>query len=130
MSTSSSTSSSNQSRFVLYAMMAGTFGALSGAVGKLSVTDELTLGVLFRVLFFASNGLFTAQMWRYYLKALSLGPTPTCQILNTGTNFAVSATLGLWLFGETVNALWMAGAVCVAVGLALIVSDPQAPVSN
>lgn len=76
-----------------------------------------------RVLFFASNAFFTAQMWRYYIKSLALGPTPVCQIINTGTNFAVSAFFGILFFGEEVTTTWAAGALMVVIGLGLVVSS-------
>lgn len=119
-----------QAKFVVYAMTAGMFGALSGAVGKMSVTSDLVIESYLRVLLFLFNGVCTAQMWRYYLKALSLGPTPTCQILNTGTNFVVSALLGLAVFDETVNQMWVFGAICVAAGMGIIASDPGVPSVN
>ncbi|EPY33474.1 hypothetical protein STCU_02200 [Strigomonas culicis] len=148
----SSPSSSATSLFFLYASIAGACGALSGSMGKLAVAAEgvpalsqrlldglhldlapdrrdalvYVLPLLLRVLCFVSNALLTGQMWRYYIKALALGPTPVCSILNTGTNFAVSAFVGITLFGEEVNLMWASGAVLVLVGLALVVMDPQA----
>lgn len=88
---------------------------LSGVVGW------TLLGL--RILFFASNAFFTAQMWRYYIKSLALGPTPVCQIINTGTNFAVSAFFGIVFFGEEVTVMWAAGALLVVLGLGLVVSS-------
>eukprot|EP00331_Platyophrya_macrostoma_P023283 CAMPEP_0176450422 /NCGR_PEP_ID=MMETSP0127-20121128/27139_1 /TAXON_ID=938130 /ORGANISM="Platyophrya macrostoma, Strain WH" /LENGTH=161 /DNA_ID=CAMNT_0017838099 /DNA_START=9 /DNA_END=494 /DNA_ORIENTATION=- len=111
--------------FFFFAMLAGVFGALSGVTGKVSVAGELTSLVIFRVASFAANGFCTAQMWRYYLKALALGSTPTCQIINTGTNFMVSAIMGMLLFGESVNTLWCCGAVLIVVGLGIITADPS-----
>ena len=110
--------------WITYAMVAGLFGALSGAVGKLSVSAEHDLGVYLRVALFGFNGVCTAQMWRYHLRALSQGPTPVCQILNTGMNFAVSALVGIAFFAESVSGMWLLGASCVALGMALVVMDP------
>lgn len=92
------------------------------AMARLTVCVEAVL----RVGFFCSNAFFVGQMWRFFLKSLSLGPTPVSQIINTGTNFAVSALLGLVFFREEVNVMWAAGALLVVVGLALVVTDPQA----
>lgn len=96
--------------FLFYAALAGTFGAMSGVVGKVSVASTFELHLIFRIMFFAANAVCTGQMWRYYLKALALGSTPVCSIVNTGVNFAVSAILGILVFGETVTALWCLGA--------------------
>lgn len=140
-----STASSASSLFFLYASLAGVCGALSSVVGKLAVaaegvpamasaaltvvgmanqteTLERLLPLILRIVFFVSNAILTAQMWRFYLLALSRGPTPVCQIVNTGTNFAVSALVGLLVFGEEVNAMWGCGALLVVLGLALVVS--------
>lgn len=136
------------SAFFLLASAAGACGALSGVVGKVAVASEsipdssvqrtaallggrdseIALTVvpyLLRLLFFLLNAVFTAQMWRFYVKALSFGPTPVCSIVSTGTNFAVSALVGLLVFGEEVTALWAFGALLVVAGLALIVSNPS-----
>jgi uncharacterized membrane protein len=105
---------------VMSAVAAGLFAALSGVLGKLSVTNEVDVPWLLRMIFFALNPVCTVQMWRYYLKALSVAPTPKCQIVNAGTNFAASAILGVIIFSETINLLWMCGAALVALGLAVI----------
>ncbi|KPI83684.1 hypothetical protein ABL78_7278 [Leptomonas seymouri] len=138
--------------FLINASLAGACGALSGVVGKLAVesarvpsvvragaaslhlnvqTAEAVQSVvpwLLRLVFFASNAILTGSMWRFYLKALSQGPTPVCQILNTGTNFVVSAFAGLVFFAEEVTPMWGVGALLIVLGLALVVSDPQVTV--
>ncbi|EAN84195.1 hypothetical protein C3747_121g11 [Trypanosoma cruzi] len=145
-------SSKTSRMFFAHASLAGAFGALSAVVGKLAVTkdsDSLlfvalasffsrgelrdaelqwvgVVTLVIRVLLFASNIFFTAQMWRWHLKALSCGPTPVCQIVNTGMNFAVSAFFGLFVFREEISAMWAVGALLVAIGLALVVSDADA----
>lgn len=103
---------------------AGASAADSTSVQVLQWT-LMALPYLLRVLFFLANAFFTAQMWRWYLKALSLGPTPVCQIINTGMNFAVSAFVGLVVFGEQVTLTWACGALFVVLGLAIIVTDPH-----
>jgi len=114
--------------YALFAMIAGLFGALSGVFGKLTLSsaEGNVLGSALpwwtRMIFFALNGVCTAQMWRYYLKALRFGPTPACQVSSTGSNLCFSAVMGYLLFGETVTTLWFVGASCVVVGLACIVS--------
>ncbi|SYZ68756.1 hypothetical_protein [Leishmania braziliensis MHOM/BR/75/M2904] len=138
--------------FLVNASVAGACGALSGVVGKLAVesarvpllvrsgglylqldlaTMEMVQAVvpwLLRIFLFLMNAVLTASMWRFYLKALSQGPTPVCQILNTGTNFVVSAVTGLVLFSEEVTLMWGVGALLIVIGLALVVSDPQVSV--
>lgn len=139
-------------RYLLYSLLAGTFGALSAVVGKLafahdnsgsatslsgvvsmffalvgidarsnSLAAALVLGL--RAVSLAANGYCTAQMWRWYVRALSCGSTPVCQVVNTGANFGVSAILGFFVFHEVVTITWLAGALLVVVGLMLVVSD-------
>ncbi|KAG5496294.1 hypothetical protein JKF63_02595 [Porcisia hertigi] len=139
----------SQPMFLVNASLAGVCGALSSVVGKLAVEsarvpllvrsgglylklDVATLEMveavvpwLVRIFFFLMNALLTATMWRFYLKALSQGPTPVCQILNTGMNFVVSALAGLVFFAEEVTPMWAAGALSIILGLALVVSDPK-----
>lgn len=138
--------------FFLHAALAGVCGALSGVVGKAAVEAtrvpllaaaaiaslrpgappedaavqqlQLVVSWLLRLLLFLLNAVFTGAMWRFYLKALAQGSTPVCQILNTGTNFIVSAIAGLVFFGEAVTLLWACGALLTVVGLALVVTDP------
>lgn len=109
--------------FAMYAMFAGVFAAGSAFVGKLSVTGDREIFWLFRILLFGSNAFFTAQMWRYYLKSLQMGPTGLCSIVNTGTNFAVSAFLGITFFGEVVNWVWWLGALLCCLGLSIAVTE-------
>ena len=120
MGAATETAPADRQRFLLCAVLAGVFGAVSGIVGKLSVDDAWSLGAALRVTLFAANGVCTGQMWRYYLKALALGPTAVAQMLNTGANFAVSAIVGVVAFGESVNAVWFVGAALTTLGLALI----------
>ena len=120
-------SATEQGRFITYAVLAGFFGAMSGVVGKLSVTPALEIFFVLRVAFFASNAFCTGQMWRFYLKALSLGPTALAQTLNTGTNFPVSALSGIIIFGETITPLWCLGAALAAAGLVLVVVSTKQP---
>lgn len=130
--------SSSALRFFLFASIAGICGALSGVAGKAAVaTDGIhqvgrVLGLqttsldswaamLLRFILLGLNAVFTAQMWRYYLKSLSLGSTPVCQIVSTGTNFAASAFMGVLFFREEVSVVWAIGALFVVIGLALVV---------
>ena len=78
-----------------------------------------------RIFIYALNGFFTAQMWRFFLKSMALGPVPIAQVVNTAVNFAVSAFVGVVLFGEVVGQLWFAGAIIAAIGLGLLVTETQ-----
>nr|CCC96050.1 unnamed protein product [Trypanosoma congolense IL3000] len=139
--------------YLLHAALAGTFGALSAVVGKLAisqdgdnrnVTSVTTLAaplfallgmdivnswwttavhIVLRGMSLGVNAFCTAQMWRWYIKALSCGPTPVCQVVNIAANFGVSALLGLLVFHEVVTFTWLIGAVLAAIGLTLVASE-------
>ena len=79
-----------------------------------------TVEACVRVIMMCANAYFTGQMWRYYLRALSLGSTPVAQVVNTAANFAVSALVGAVVFGEAVGPMWFAGAAVAGCGLFLL----------
>lgn len=124
------------------ASLAGVCGALSGVVGKASVTTSSVGSFLgyfgfdvegegrwyyatwgLRLLFLLLNIFFTAQMWRYFLKALAVGSTPVCQIISSSVNFSLSAIMGILFFEEKITLLWGYGAVCIVIGLGMVVSS-------
>lgn len=146
---SPSDSNSTSTRFLLFAVTAGTCAAMSGVCTKFGVSTagKVVVGFILQIvgLIFAvgdggkldqaveavvrlslilANGIFTAQMWRYLIKAFSLGPTGVAHGLVTATNLAVSALAGVFLLGEEVpGKIWLCGGVLVACGLYLLIDD-------
>ena len=116
------------STFVAFAALAGLCGALSGFAVKIAMSGW-TLGPLPVVavfaIFMALNAALTGQMWRYYLKALSLGPTPATMMTSTAVNMTVSAAVGALVLGEHIGIQYAAGAALMAIGLALIARSPS-----
>lgn len=56
-------------------------------------------------------------MWTLFTKALAKGTSTTqVSVLNTGTNFVVTALLGLVIFSEALPPMWWAGAGLLVVG--------------
>jgi drug/metabolite transporter (DMT)-like permease len=116
------------SSFVVFAALAGVCGALSGFAVKIATSGwplgPLPVVVVFAV-FMAVNVLLTGQMWRFYLKALALGPTPATMMTSTAVNMTVSAAVGALVLGEHIGPQYAAGAALMAIGLALIAKSPS-----
>lgn len=113
--------------YVVYAAIAGLCGALSGVAVKIA-TAGTGIGpipaVAVFVIFMAANAALTGQMWRFYLKGLSCGPTPPTMMTSTAVNMSVSACVGAVAFGEHLSARYWGGAALMVVGLALMAKAP------
>jgi drug/metabolite transporter (DMT)-like permease len=60
-------------------------------------------------------------MWTFYTKALSISPsTVHVNIVNTTSNFLITAILGALIFGEKLPALWFLGAAFLVTGGVII----------
>ncbi|KAI1361772.1 hypothetical protein F5Y08DRAFT_290526 [Xylaria arbuscula] len=121
--------------WVVYAVASGACAAFNGVFAKLT-TDNLTahiargvsgalgfegidgfLEVVVRGSFFGLNILFNIIMWTLFTKALAKGNSTTqVSIMNTSTNFMISALLGLAIFAESLPPLWWAGATLLVAG--------------
>lgn len=111
--------------FFAAAGCAGLCGALSGIAVKVAVGGSLVsvpAPVVFAV-FMALNAALTGLMWRYYLKALNLGPTPATMMVTTAVNMSISAGVGVVVFGEHLSAQFVAGSAVMVVGLAMIATQ-------
>ena len=60
-------------------------------------------------------------MWALFTKALARGTSTTqVSILNTSSNFMITAVLGWMIFSESLPPLWFAGAALLVVGNVII----------
>lgn len=60
-------------------------------------------------------------MWALFTRALRLGTSTTqVSILNTSSNFMITALLGLIIFSESLPPLWFLGAALLVVGNVII----------
>lgn len=60
-------------------------------------------------------------MWTLFTKALARGTSTTqVSIINTSTNFMLTALLGLFIFAEALPPLWWAGASLLVVGNVIV----------
>lgn len=61
------------------------------------------------------------QMWTLFTKALARGNSTTqVSIMNTSTNFVITAILGLAIFSESLPPLWWVGAAMLVAGNVII----------
>lgn len=70
---------------------------------------------------FLLNLLFNAVMWGLFTRALTLAPSAIrVNVINTASNFLITAILGLVIFSETLPALWLVGAAMLVAGSVII----------
>lgn len=61
------------------------------------------------------------QMWTLFTQALARGTSTTqVSIINTSTNFMLTALLGLFIFAEALPPLWWAGASLLVAGNVIV----------
>ncbi len=72
-------------------------------------------------IFFALNLVFNGIMWALFTRALALGTSTTqVSILNTSSNFMITAVLGFLIFSESLPPLWFLGAALLVAGNVII----------
>ncbi|KAI2619919.1 hypothetical protein GGR54DRAFT_601814 [Hypoxylon sp. NC1633] len=128
-----------RNRWIVFAIASGACAAFNGVFAKLT-TNELSTniaqaisGVLgladfegfvevaVRASFFGLNLVFNGVMWTLFTQALAKGNSTTqVSIMNTSTNFVITALLGLAIFAESLPPLWWAGAALLVAGNVII----------
>ncbi|KAK8147164.1 hypothetical protein G3M48_002064 [Beauveria asiatica] len=126
---------STQTQWIVFAIASGVCAAFNGAFAKLTTTElttSLSNGIsnlvglseykpiveyVVRAMFFILNLVFNGVMWSLFTTALARGTSATqVSIMNTSSNFIVTAMLGIAVFAEKLPALWWAGAALLVVG--------------
>ncbi|TGO41948.1 hypothetical protein BHYA_0014g00310 [Botrytis hyacinthi] len=130
---------SRKSQWILLAVASGACAAFNGVFAKLTTTQlttsfaEHVAGFLglgegekvveygVRGIFFLLNLVFNGIMWALFTKALARG-TSTVQvsIINTSSNFMITAVLGFIIFSESLPPLWFLGAALLVAGNVII----------
>ncbi|KAL8347311.1 hypothetical protein RB601_003190 [Gaeumannomyces tritici] len=130
---------SQRNQWIIYAIASGTCAALNGVMAKLTTTELTTslshhiadfLGLstaggtvefVVRATFFGLNLAFNGVMWTLFTQALSRGHSTTqVSIMNTSSNFVLTALLGLVIFSESLPPLWWLGASMLVAGNVII----------
>ncbi|KAJ4270488.1 hypothetical protein NW762_002175 [Fusarium torreyae] len=128
-----------RSQWMFFAVASGACAAFNGVFAKLTTTHLTTnlsnsiaslLGLsshediveyIVRGIFFVLNLTFNGVMWALFTQALARGTSTTqVSILNTSTNFMVTAVLGALIFSEALPPLWWAGAALLVVGNVIV----------
>ncbi|KAL9599477.1 MAG: hypothetical protein Q9219_003816 [cf. Caloplaca sp. 3 TL-2023] len=121
------------------AAASGACAAFNGVFAKLTTTHLTTswssaistslhlsaenkvIEFLIRGFFFTLNLAFNALMWALFTSALTRASSTTrVSIVNTSSNFLLTALLGLAIFGEKLPLLWWVGAAGLVVGNVVI----------
>lgn len=79
-----------------------------------------------RQIFFGLNLVFNGVMWTLFTQALARGHSTTqVSIMNTSSNFFITALLGMMIFSESLPPLWWAGAALLVAGNVIIGSKDE-----
>lgn len=130
---------SQRNQWIIYAVASGTCAALNGVMAKLTTTEltsslshhmagflglstaEGAVEFIVRATFFGLNLAFNGVMWTLFTQALSRGHSTTqVSIMNTSSNFVLTALLGLVIFSESLPPLWWLGASMLVAGNVII----------
>ncbi|KAI1747331.1 hypothetical protein F4782DRAFT_521552 [Xylaria castorea] len=128
-----------RNQWIVYAVASGACAAFNGVFAKLT-TNGLTahiargisgvlglegsdrvLEIIVRCIFFGLNLVFNGVMWTFFTQALAKGNSTTqVSIMNTSTNFMITAILGSAIFSEALPPLWWVGATLLVAGNVII----------
>ncbi|RYO79432.1 hypothetical protein DL766_006864 [Monosporascus sp. MC13-8B] len=128
-----------RNRWIVFAVASGACAAFNGVFAKLTTNDLTTdlargisrvlglktsegiIEILVRCVFFGLNLALNGVMWTLFTQALARGHSATqVSIMNTSTNFMITALLGLLIFAESLPSLWWLGAAMLVAGNVII----------
>ncbi|KAJ4423045.1 hypothetical protein N0V82_002312 [Gnomoniopsis sp. IMI 355080] len=133
-----------QNQWMVLAIASGACAAFNGVFAKLTTTDLTTsfskgiarflhldtvengIEYIVRAMFFGLNLIFNGVMWTLFTQALAKGNSTTqVSIMNTSSNFVITALLGLIIFSESLPPLWWVGAALLVAGNVIIGSQDE-----
>ncbi|KAI0841435.1 hypothetical protein F5Y06DRAFT_219631 [Hypoxylon sp. FL0890] len=128
-----------RNRWIVFAVASGACAAFNGVFAKLTTNElsthisegisgffgltnaERVVEIVVRAAFFGLNLAFNGVMWSLFTQALAKGNSTTqVSIMNTSTNFMITALLGLIIFSESLPPLWWVGAAMLVAGNVII----------
>lgn len=84
-----------------------------------------------RALFFILNMTFNGVMWGLFTRALALSPSAIrVNVINTASNFLITAFMGYLIFQEHLPPLWFLGAGMLVAGSVIIGGRDDGQASN
>jgi len=124
-----------RNQWIVLALASGGCAAFNGVFAKLTTTELTTsfsqaiarllglsaveggIELIIRGIFFGLNLVCNGVMWAFFTKALTRGHSTTqVSIINTSSNFVITAILGFVIFSEALPPLWWLGAAMLAAG--------------
>jgi len=130
---------SQRNQWILFAIASGACAAFNGVFAKLTTTELTTtfahgianffglsaadgiIELVVRCIFFGLNLGFNGVMWTLFTTALARGDSTTqVSIMNTSSNFVLTALLGFAIFSEALPPLWWLGASLLVAGNVII----------
>ncbi|KAI3402218.1 hypothetical protein diail_147 [Diaporthe ilicicola] len=131
-------------QWIVLAIASGACAAFNGVFAKLTTGDATTsfaqgiagflhldsvegfFEYIVRAVFFGLNLAFNGVMWALFTKALARGNSTTqVSIMNTSSNFFITAMLGFVIFSESLPPLWWVGATFLVAGNVIIGSKDE-----
>ncbi|ESU11238.1 hypothetical protein FGSG_05302 [Fusarium graminearum PH-1] len=116
-----------RSQWMFFAVASGACAAFNGVFAKLTTTQlttNLSNGIASLIGLSSHKDIIeylVRGMWTLFTKALARGTSTTqVSILNTSTNFMVTAVLGALIFSEVLPPLWWAGAALLVAGNVIV----------
>ncbi|ROW09761.1 hypothetical protein VMCG_02600 [Cytospora schulzeri] len=128
-----------KNKWIGLAIASGACAAFNGVFAKLTTGDhttsfaqgiarvlhlgsaEVVVEYIVRAMFFGLNLLFNGVMWALFTQALAKGSSTTqVSIMNTSSNFFITAIMGFIIFSESLPPLWWVGAALLVVGNVII----------
>ncbi|ROW14589.1 hypothetical protein VPNG_03166 [Cytospora leucostoma] len=128
-----------QNQWIVLAIASGACAAFNGVFAKLTTGDrttsfaqaiagalhlgsaEVVVEYTVRAIFFGLNLVFNGVMWGLFTQALARGSSTTqVSIMNTSSNFFITAIMGLIIFSESLPPLWWVGAALLVAGNVII----------
>ncbi|KAI9705520.1 MAG: hypothetical protein M1836_006275 [Candelina mexicana] len=133
------TNVSRRAQWLAFAVASGACAAFNGVFAKLTTTeltstwagaiagvlglgrDNRVVEVGIRAMFFGLNLVFNGIMWALFTTALARGTSTTqVAIINTSSNFMITAIMGWLIFAEALPPLWWLGAALLVAGSVII----------
>ncbi|KAI9809181.1 MAG: hypothetical protein M1825_002472 [Sarcosagium campestre] len=129
----------SKAQWLYLAVGSGACASFNGVFAKLTTTELTTriaahiatafglsptnkfVEYTLRAAFFGLNLAFNGVMWGLFTAALARGTSSTqVSIINTSSNFMLTALLGLLIFSEALPPLWLLGAALLVAGNVII----------
>ncbi|RKL37087.1 hypothetical protein BFJ70_g7247 [Fusarium oxysporum] len=116
-----------RSQWMFFAVASGACAAFNGVFAKLTTT-QLTTNLsdsIAKLIGLSAHEhiveYLVRGMWTLFTQALARGTSTTqVSIMNTSTNFMVTAVLGALIFSEVLPPLWWAGAALLVAGNVIV----------